>query len=174
MPPDSSKDVAVQLKAIPIFRRLGREDQVRLAEVASLREYARGESVFREGESATCFVAIASGRVKIAKLTPSGKDVIIEILGTGDPVGAVAVYEGRPFPASAIAIEDTTCVQLPRDAFFALLEKHPSMVRGLLAGLTLRLVDLTNRLAELTGGRVEPRFAQALREARAGAGPEGT
>ena len=93
-------------------------------------------------------------------MTPTGKDVIIEILGAGDPLGAVAVYEGRPYPASAVAIEDTTCVLVPRDAFFALLEQHPTLVRGLLAGLTLRLVDLTNRLAELTGGRVEPRFAR--------------
>jgi CRP-like cAMP-binding protein len=160
MRPEMSTEPASALKAIPIFRRLGADDLARLAEVAKTRAYVRGDFVFREGEPASCFIAVVRGRVKIAKMTPAGKDVIIEILGPGDPVGAVALYEGRNFPASAVAIEDTSCIQVPRDAFFALLERHPTLVRGLLAGVTLRLVDLTNRLAELTGGRVEPRFAR--------------
>jgi CRP-like cAMP-binding protein len=67
---------------------------------------------------------------------------------------------GRPFPATAAALEDTTCVVIPRPAFFQLLEQYPSLVRGLLLGLTTRLVELTNRLAELTGGRIESRFAR--------------
>jgi CRP-like cAMP-binding protein len=98
--------------------------------------------------------------VKIVKMTPAGKDVILEIFGTGDPFGAVAAYEGRPFPVSAIALEDTVCLVTPRPEFFSLLETHPSLVRGLLLGLTQRLVELTNRLTEMTGGRVEARFAR--------------
>ena len=91
---------------------------------------------------------------------PNGKDLILEVFGPGDPLGAVAAYMDRPFPAGAVALEDTTCVIIPRPAFFRLLETHPSLVRGLLLGLTTRLVELTNRLAELTGGRIEPRFAR--------------
>jgi len=82
------------------------------------------------------------------------------VFGPGDPLGAVATYAGRPFPATAEALEDTTCLAIPRPAFFALLEQHSSLVRGLLLGLTVRLVELTNRLAELSGGRVESRFAR--------------
>ena len=93
-------------------------------------------------------------------MTPAGKDIILEIFGSGDPLGAVAVYEEWPFPASAVALDDTACFTIGRSDFFELLEHHPSLVRGLLAGLTMRLVDLTNRLADLTGGRVEPRFAR--------------
>jgi len=100
------------------------------------------------------------GRVKVFKMTPAGKDVILEIFGPGDPLGAVAAYEERAYPASAVAIEDTSTVLIPRQAFFALLEQHPTLVRGLLAGLTHRLAELANRVAELSGGRVEPRFAR--------------
>jgi len=49
---------------------------------------------------------------------------------------------------------------VPRREFFSLLEQHPTLVRGLLSGLTHRLAELAFRLAELTGGRVEPRFAR--------------
>lgn len=148
------------LRLIPVFRRLAPEDRARVAEVSRVHVFARGDVLFSEGETPECFCVVAEGRVKVFKMTHAGKDVILEVFGAGDPLGAVAVYEGRPYPASAVAIEDTTCIEIPRGAFFALLERHPSLVRGLLAGLTMRMVDLTNRVADLTGGRVEPRVAR--------------
>jgi len=51
-------------------------------------------------------------------------------------------------------------VVIPSADFFALLERHPSLVRGLLLGMTVRLMELTNRIGELSGGRIEPRFAR--------------
>jgi CRP/FNR family transcriptional regulator len=152
--------LAQTLASTPIFKKLTAEDRATLAPHARLRDYAKGERIFTEGSPSDRFYSIASGRVKVFKMTPAGKDVILEIFGVGDPLGAVAVYEGWPFPASAVAIEDTTCVTIERAAFFALLESHPTLVRGLLLGLTYRLIELTNRLAELTGSRVEPRFAR--------------
>jgi CRP/FNR family transcriptional regulator, nitrogen oxide reductase regulator len=148
------------LKGSQLFRRVTSEDRARLAEHARVRAYGKGEPVFSEGDPSDFFFTIITGRVKVFKMTPTGKDIILEIFGPGDPLGAVAAYDGRPFPASAVAIEDTTCVLIPRPAFFALLERHPSLVRGLLLGLTIRLAELTNRLTELTGGRVEARFAR--------------
>jgi CRP/FNR family transcriptional regulator len=148
------------LRASALFKRLGSDDRARVASHTKVRRYEKGETIFAEGDPSDYFFDIASGRVKIFKMTPTGKDVILEIFGVGDPLGAVAVYGNRPFPASAVALEDTTCLLIPRQAFFALIEQHPTLVRGLLLGLTVRLVDLTSRLAELTGGRVDARFAR--------------
>lgn len=148
------------IRVTPGFRQLSPEDRRRLAGVARARAFARGDTIFREGDPSDFFTTIVSGRVKVYKMTPAGKDVILEIFGPGDPFGAVAVYENRPFPATAAALEDTTCLLVPRKDFFSLLERHPSLVRGLLLGLTHRLIELTMRMAELTGGRVEPRFAR--------------
>ncbi len=148
------------LRTAPIFSRLSPDDRKTIAEVATVKEYQRGATIFEQESPSDAFYAIVSGRVKIFKMMPNGKDIILEVFGPGDPLGAVAAYMGRPFPASASALEDTTCVLIPRPAFFQLLERHPSLVRGLLLGLTTRLVELTNRLAELTGGRIEPRFAR--------------
>ena len=148
------------LRTTPIFSRLSPADRKTVAEVSRVQQFARGETIFEQDSPSDAFYAIASGRVKIFKMMPSGKDVILEVFGPGDPLGAVAAYMDRPFPASASALEDTTCVIIPRPAFFRLLETQPSLVRGLLLGLTFRLVELTNRLAEMTGGRIEPRFAR--------------
>ena len=148
------------LRVTPVFSRLSPEDRRSIAAVAAVREYHKGDRLFEQDSPSDAFYAIARGRVKIFKMMPSGKDLILEVFGPGDPLGAVATYTGRPFPASAVALEDTTCVLIPRTAFFRLLEQNPPLVRGLLLGLTTRLVELTNRLAELTGGRIEPRFAR--------------
>ena len=150
------------LASSQIYRRLKPEDRARLARVAQVRSYAEGKTVFAEGDPSNHFITVVQGHVKVFKNTAAGKEVILELFGPGEPLGVLAAYEGYPFPATAVATEPTTCVLLPRDAFYALLEQHPSMVRGLLAGLTLRLIQLTNRLAELGSGRVEARLARLL------------
>jgi len=148
------------LRGTTIFRRLSADDRQRLADASSVRAFAKGAVLFREGDPSDELYTVVSGRVKVFKTTARGTDVILEIFGPGDPVGAVAVYESRPYPATAVALEATTCVLVARQAFFQLIETYPTMMRGLLGGLTLRLVELTNRLAELTGGRVEARLGR--------------
>jgi CRP/FNR family transcriptional regulator len=148
------------LRQAAIFRRLSSDDRRRLASAAHVRAYDKGAVIFSEGDPSDELYTVVTGRVKVFKTTPRGTDVILEIFGPGDPVGAVAVYESRPYPATALTLEPTTCVLIPRQAFFSLLETYPTMVRGLLTGLTHRLVELTNRLTELSGGRVEARLAR--------------
>lgn len=148
------------LAATPVFKKLSPQDRHTVARAAVLKRYSKGQTIFEQAAPSDAFYTIASGRVKIFKMLPTGKDMILEVFGLGDPLGAVAAYDGRPFPASAVALEDTTCVVIPRPVFFRLLEEHPSLVRGLMLGLTVRLVELTNRLAEMSGTRIEPRFAR--------------
>ena len=155
-----AENLADLLRQTTIFRRLSIGDRERLAAVASVRTYDKGALLFSEGDASDQLFTVVSGRVKVFKTTARGTDVILEIFGPGDPVGAVAVYESRPYPATALALEPTSCLLISRPAFFSLLETYPTMVRGLLTGLTHRLVELTNRLAELSGGRVDARLAR--------------
>lgn len=159
MPQDLEQLDAV-LAATPVFRKLSAEDRRTVAQAAMLKRYEKGQTIFEQAMPSDAFYTIASGRVKIFKMLPTGKDMILEVFGQGDPLGAVAAYDGRAFPASAVALEPPICVVIPRPVFFRLLEEHPSLVRGLMLGMTVRLVELTNRLAELSGTRIEPRFAR--------------
>ena len=88
------------LRETPSFRRLSAEDRQRVASVARVKTFAKGDTVFAEAEPSDFFYSVASGRVKVVKTLPSGKEVILEVFGAGEPLGAVAVYEGRPFPSS--------------------------------------------------------------------------
>jgi CRP-like cAMP-binding protein len=147
------------LRSSTLYRNLSGEDQRRLAAVSLARTYEKGETLFAEGDPPDFLVTIARGRVKVVKTIPSGKEIILEIFGPGDPVGAVVAYEGRPYPASAVAIERSECILVRRTEFFALFERHPSLVRGFLTGMAQRIVELTRRIPEVAGGRVETRFA---------------
>jgi CRP/FNR family transcriptional regulator len=147
------------LRKISLFKRVSPADRARIAEVAHIKRYGPGEVIFREGDPADTFLTVIEGRVKVYKATPAGKEIILEIFSAGDPLGAVAVYENANLPASALTLEPTECLAISQRDFFNLLEQHPALVRGLLSGLTLRLAELTRRLADMTG-RVEARFAR--------------
>ncbi len=148
------------LSAIPLFRRVTPADLSQLVAVSHLCDYDRGDTIFEEGDPSDYFYVVASGRAKVFKRAPNGQQRILEMFGPGGLLGAVAAYELRPYPAAAAAMEQTTCLLLPRPEFFALLEARPTLVRGLLGSLSIRLMELTARLSELTGGRVESRFAR--------------
>jgi len=154
------RPTAEALAHIPLFRRVLPDDRARLEAVSHVRHYERGDVVFEEGDASDFFFVVMSGRVKVFKRTPNGHERILEIFSEGGLLGAVAAYEARPFPAAASAMEPATCLLTPRTDFFALLEERPTLVRGLLGSLSIRLMELTTRLAELTGGRVESRFAR--------------
>ena len=143
---------------VPLFQCLKPKERQLLSPVCRVVAYEKGEEVFREGAPAAdlCFVVL--GRVKVVKAGPQ-RDVILGLFGPGEPVGAVAAFEGRRFPASAVAIEPSTILRVPERAFFATIDSHPEMVRSLLQGLMLRQLEITRRLADLTAP-VEQRIAR--------------
>jgi len=140
----------IPFDAIPTLRSLGEEDRNALSPLCELAAYGKGETIFEEGDPAERIHFLFVGRVKIVK-AGRDRDLILEILGPGEPVGAVAVFERRPFPATAVALESSGVVSIPEREFFSLIEKRPEITRRLLAGLTLRLMSLNRRLADMTG-----------------------
>jgi CRP/FNR family transcriptional regulator, nitrogen oxide reductase regulator len=143
-------EAPIPFDAIPLLSALRKEDRAALAPLCRLRGYDKGETIFYEGDPAGLIHFVVIGRVKIVKAA-GGRDVILEILGPGEPVGAVAVFERRPFPAGAVTIEPSSILSIPEREFFVLLESRPEMMRHLLAGLTYRLMMVNKRLADMTG-----------------------
>lgn len=147
------------IRSLPVFRGLSPDDQRRLAALATIKDYKRGDYLWREGDAAEYLTLIFRGRVKIVRHAESG-DVILEIFGEGEPVGAIAVYNYMPYPASAICLEPVTLVLLPRRDYFELLDRHPDFARAIIRELTKLVVALARKLEEMRGQRVEVRIAQ--------------
>jgi CRP-like cAMP-binding protein len=147
------------VRSVPIFRGLSAEDQRKVAALASVRPYQRGDYLWRAGDPAESLTIIIRGRVKIVRESDAG-DVILEIFGEGEPVGAIAVYNYMPYPASAICLEPVTLLLLPRRDYFELLDRNPDFARAIIRELTKLVVGLTRKLEDMRGQRVEVRIAQ--------------
>jgi CRP/FNR family transcriptional regulator len=157
-----AKDIADFLKAGTIFAGLPAEEIVALAAVAREERYPPREYIFTEGEAPAWFWLVRSGRIKILRLSRGGKEVVLELLGPGDPFGGVATLEGRPYPASAQAMEASTVVRIPPEPIVALAERHPAFVRELTTMIALRLRAAYDFVKSLASDPVEARLAARL------------
>jgi CRP/FNR family transcriptional regulator len=155
-----SPDRVLQVvRSLPVFRGLSPPDQARIAALATLKEYKRGDFLWREGDPAESLTIIVRGRVKIVRQAAPG-EVILEIFTEGEPVGAIAVYNYIPYPASAVCLEPVTLMILPRRDYFELLDRHPEFSRAIIRELTKLVVGLTRKIEEMRGQKVEVRIAQ--------------
>jgi CRP/FNR family transcriptional regulator len=154
-----SERVLAAIRSLPVFRGLAPEDQRRLAALADVREFQRGDHVWRAGEQAEHLTVIVRGRVKIVRHADTG-DLILELFGQGEPVGAIAVYNCIPYPASAVCLEPATLLLVPRRDYFELLDRNPDFARSIIRELTKLVVALTRKVEEMRGQRVETRIAQ--------------
>ena len=102
----------IPFDAIPLLASLKRDDRTAVEPLCRVRAYEKGEVLFREGDIADRIHFLYAGRAKIVKAV-GGRDIILEILGPGEPVGAVAAFEQRPYPATGIAIEPSGVVSIP-------------------------------------------------------------
>src|SRR5256885_7751568 len=84
-----------------------------------------------EGDAAAWFCLVRSGLVKILRQSRGGKEVVLELIGPGEPFGGVAVLEGRPYPASAQAMEASAGVRNSPAPIVAVAGRHPPLARAM-------------------------------------------
>ena len=133
-----------------------------IEKIAVRKKYSRGESVFFEGDPGVGFYMVAIGKVKVFKTSLSGKEQILHIFGPGEPFGEVPVFHGQPFPAHAMALENTTLIFFPRKDFVELVHTMPSLVLNMLAVLSMRLRRFATQIENLSLKEVPARLAGYL------------
>jgi CRP-like cAMP-binding protein len=148
-----------QIARIPLFQGLDRKHYDQLAMIATDQVFQKGESIFDEGDEGTGFYVVISGRVKIFKLSPEGKEQTLHIFGPGEPFGEVAVFTGRRFPASAEALEETRAFFFARKEFMDLISRDPSLALNMLAVLSQRLRRFSALIESLSLKEVPGRLA---------------
>jgi len=151
-----------QIAAIPLFQGLSRGEYEDLAMIVVDQVIRRGQTIFEEGDEGSGFYVILSGRVKIFKLSPDGKEQILHFLTTGEPFGEVPVFAGEKFPAHAQAMEDSRVFFFPRPAFVDLVKKTPSLALNMLAVLSRRLRKFSSLIEDLSLKEVPGRLAAYL------------
>ncbi len=156
------------LRQSQLFAQLDDKSLDEVAAAASLKNVAKNELIFYQGDIAHAFFVVASGKVKVFKMSPDGKEQILLIANAGDSFAEAALFSGGRFPASAQALEDSELIVISRERFVALIEKNPDIAVNLIARLAgllrkmtslveeLSLTDVTTRLAHYLADQVEP------------------
>ena len=155
-------EIIDRIAKIQLFEGLPEAQLKDLASIAIQKSFTRGQTIFTEGETGSGFYVTISGIVKIFKTSPDGKEQILHIFGPNEPFGEVPVFEGRNFPAHAVALEDTRCLFFPRVAFMNLIKDNPSLAVNMLAVLSRRLRTFTALVDALSLKEVPARLASHL------------
>jgi len=154
-----------------IFSGLGDDELAGLAALAVERSFRAGEFIFWEGDAPDWFYIVAAGQVKALKHSSSGKEFIIAFFGPGEIFGEVAVFENKPYPASAQAATETGVLGIKGQDFLSFLAGHPQVALRIINILGGRLREAQSRLRDFAGERVEQRLARTLLMLSAKLGP---
>jgi CRP/FNR family transcriptional regulator len=152
------------LRKTPLFATLPDDDLERIADLAVSRRFAKKEAVFREGDRADGFFIVASGKVKVFKLSGEGKEQVLHVLEAGQTFAEAVIFEGGGYPAHAEALADAELLLLPKRPFVDLLERHPKVAIRMLASLSRWLKRMTDLAESLSLKDVETRLVFYLSE----------
>lgn len=155
-------DKQAAVAALTLFSGLDPDKIAELAAVAELRRRQKGRLLFRTGEPADGFYGVASGKVRIYRSSPSGKEHILHVFGPGEAFAEVVVFQGGVFPADAQTLEDSELLFFPRRGFVALLRDDPELAMAMLALLSSRLRFFVKKIEELSLKEVPARLAAHL------------
>ena len=147
-----------------LFTSFTEKELALLLASTSLKKVGRGEQIFSEGIDATAFFIVVSGKVKIYKLSPDGKEYTLHIHGPGDLVAEAAIFDSMVYPASCLALEDTTLMRVSREGFLNLIKTHPELSLKMMSGYSKRLRQFVAKIEELSLKDIKSRLAGYLIE----------
>jgi len=151
-----------KLPTIPFFAGLSERQQTDMLAGGVSRRVEKGQAIFLDGDRATGFYIVLSGRVKIYKLGPDGKEQILHVFGPGEPFGEVPTFADAVFPAHAEAVENTRLLFFSRENFIRQIRRDPDLAMGMLATLSRRLLHMTRLVESLSLQNVSTRLAAYL------------
>lgn len=155
-------DIAKHLSQVDLFKGLSPRQLEAVARITSDNDYKKGEVIFSEGDEGAGFYLVVSGRVKVYKVSPEGKEQILHIFGPGQPFAEVPVFEGNRYPASAEILDHGRLFFFPKKAFVSLIHENPSLAINMLASLSQRLKQFSFLIESLSLKEVPGRLAAYL------------
>lgn len=150
------------VEPVGFFKGLDRSVIETIARVAQVKSYDRDEYIFGEGDEPDWFCALVKGKVKIVRHSPSGRDVIIDIMDPGQIFGEVAVYDGEPYPASAVTSVQSDILRIRRSDFLRLVMENAVIGLKIVEVLARRLRGAAATISSLGSEHVQQRIALLL------------
>ena len=148
------------IRDLPLLARLPDDDLKALASRGRVRRFNAGSTIFHEGDPGDAMYVVVDGKLRMSRLSGSGTEATLALIGAGDCTGELALFDGRPRSATATAMQATRVFVVSRDDFINWVKERPSAALALLETLSLRIrrtneivtdlvfLDLPHRLAK--------------------------
>ena len=150
------------IQMVPIFSTLNYDEMMEVASITISKTYKKGEMVYLAGEKKKKLYVIHKGKVKLTRISASGKEQILTILGPGDFMGELSLFNDEPITNNAQALEDTTVCIIDGDKLKEIMAKYPTIAFKVLEELSTRLKRAENLIENLGVNDVETRIVQTL------------
>lgn len=150
------------LKSVPVFGNLPDAQLLQIHKHTIERTYRKGTVLFLEGDPGQGFHYVKSGKVKIVKMADDGREHIIKIMGAGEIFAEVLLFNNRPYPATAIAVEES-CIGLIKNLDLeTLVLNNNELALQLIKALSQRLLYAQQKIKNLALNDVMARTAEIL------------
>lgn len=169
MPKSNDKDdfeVGPILQGHPYFAQVPAAHMEHLARRARRRPFDAGQTLFLTAEPSAGLWILQSGRVKVYKVVPEGREHILHLLGPGDTFNDVPAFDGGPNAASAMSITAGVAWVLAASTLHDALEEDHDLALGVIRGLNHRIRQLVVQIEDLALRSVTARLARFLLEQR--------
>jgi CRP-like cAMP-binding protein len=158
----SAGDADQILARAGLFQGIERSAVTALTKQLQPVDFAPGHVIFAEGEPGDRLYIIISGKVKIGRGYPDGRENLLTIMGPSDMFGELSIFDPGPRTSSATTITEVRAVSMDRDALRAWIADRPEIAEQLLRVLARRLRRTNNNLADLIFTDVPGRVAKQL------------
>jgi CRP/FNR family transcriptional regulator, cyclic AMP receptor protein len=145
-----------------LFSKLSPRHIDRLAACVVGKSIPRATSIFARGDPGSCLFAVCQGTVKISVPSVDGHDAVFNVMGKGDIFGEIALLDGRPRTADAVAVTDCELFVIERRDFLPLMRAEPEIAVKMIEILCARLRRTTEQAENLMFLHLPGRLAKAL------------
>ncbi|MDE2376120.1 Crp/Fnr family transcriptional regulator [Bradyrhizobium sp.] len=147
---------------LPLFAGFKPEELEEILREARSARYAKNTAVFEQGEDAHSFFLLLHGHVRAAKTTPTGEQIVVRYVSTGETFGLAMAIGLTQYPATATAVDDSVVLAWPTGTWPRLVQKFPGLATNTLQTVGARLQETHTRVVEMSTQQVEQRVAHAL------------
>jgi len=150
------------IRTVPIFSHITHDEMLEIAKIIEPRSYRKGEMIYLAGDPGGKLYVLHTGKIKITRINPSGKEQVIHILGPGEFTGELSLFSSAPLTDNAEALEDSTMCIMDGAKLKALMLKNPVIALKVMEELSQRLQKAESLIEVISLDSVEQRLAQAL------------
>lgn len=153
---------ALCVSRVPIFNHLPSEALAVVADKAVMRTYERGQFIHRAGDPSDKLFIVHKGKVKVYRLSDTGKEQLVRILAPGDFAGEMALFSSTDHDGYAETMQPSEICAIYRVDVRKLLLQYPEISLHILAELSRRLGTSEKQTAAITTASINARLAQYL------------